>query len=499
MQGFPSAPIASRGSAAASLVVALVIAGAASVAPAAPEASPPTESTPTVVFLDVTGPIGPATARHLADGLEEARDRGAAALVVEIDTPGGLDTSMREMIQDILAAPVPVVVHVAPRGARAASAGTYILYASHVAAMAPATSLGAATPVSLAGPGAPPEPGAPPQEGEMSAVDKKAMNDAAAFLRGLAELRDRDAGFADAAVREAATMSASEALEHGVIELIAADREELLAGLEGMAISFQGGERVLAVADAVRVELAPDWQTKLLGLLSNPNVAYLLLILGFYGLFFELSNPGAVLPGVAGAIALLLALYALHVLPVSFAGVALLLLGIGLMIGEAFAPSFGALGAGGLVAFVVGSVLLVDVKAPGFELSLPLIAVVAVTSAAFFILVIRMALRSRRRPVVTGREELIGMTGVAAAAFSQQGPVRVHGELWTATTDAPLAAGDHVEVVGARDLVLEVRPLSGALSGTQPGTQSGTQSGTHSGTQPGGLDAGADEPHGALT
>lgn len=407
---------------------------------------------PAVVFIGVSGPIGPATARYLKTGLEEAERRGANALVLELDTPGGLDTSMREMIQDILAAPVPVVVHVTPRGARAASAGTFLLYASHIAAMAPATSVGAATPVALGG------PGAPPDDEELSSVDKKAMNDAVAFIRGLAELRERNVEFAERAVTDAATMSSREALAEGVIDVIAEDRDALLAALDGRTIDVRGGERVLAFEDAAHVELTPDWQTRLLGLLSNPNVAYLLLILGFYGLLFELSSPGAVLPGVAGSVALLLALYSLHVLPVSVAGAGLLLLGIGLMIAEAVTPSFGALGAGGMVAFVVGSVLLIDVDAPGFELSRWLVAAVAVTSAGFFFLVLRMAFRSRRRPVVTGREQLIGMSGVAAAAFADKGLVRVRGETWNATTDAPLAAGESVTVVGIRGLVLEVRP-----------------------------------------
>jgi membrane-bound serine protease (ClpP class) len=441
-----------------------------------PEGRVTEERDPPVIFMRVDGAIGPATARYLKGAIDEAERQQARALIVELDTPGGLETSMREMVRDILAAPVPVVVWVSPRGARAASAGTFLVYAAHVAAMAPATNLGAATPVQIGGAPGQPDPSAPaaPEERELTPLDRKAVNDAAAFIRGLAELRGRDAAFAEAAVVEAATLSASEALARGVIEIVAEDRSELLRALEGRAVTLRGSTHALEVLSAPRTEIAPDWQTRLLAILSNPNVAYLLLMLGFYGLLFELSNPGAIFPGVAGAVALLLALFSLHVLPVSFAGVALLLLGIGLMIAEAFAPSFGALGAGGLVAFVFGSILLIEVEPPGFELSRPLIGAMALLSAAFFILVLRMALRSRRRKVVSGREQLLGETAVAQEAFSDRGRVRVHGELWSAVTDVPLAGGERARIVGMKGLVLQVRPER-AVEGTSASPKRATE------------------------
>lgn len=412
-----------------------------------------------VVFLRIDGPIGPATARFLADGLEKAQVQDAAALVVELDTPGGLETSMREMVRDILASPVPIIAHVTPRGARAASAGTFLVYASHVAAMATATNLGAATPVAIG-------PGPEAFGGDARDPGKdKAINDAAAMIRGLAELRGRDPVFAEAAVREAASLSASEALARGVIEIIADSRQELLDALDGRVVSGAGGEQILAVARAPIVDVQPSWPTQILSVLANPNIAYLLLMLGFYGVLYELASPGSVFPGVAGTIALVLALFSLHVLPVSFAGASLLLLGVALMLAEALSPSFGAFGVGGVVAFIVGSLLLIDVESPGFALSRPLIAGVAVVSAAFFIGVLRLGLRARRRPVVSGREQMIGSIAVAATSFDEHGDVHVHGEVWNADTEAPLAEGQAAQVIDVAGLRLRVRPVPESARG----------------------------------
>lgn len=420
--------------------------------------------------LSVDGPIGPATAGYIEQGLEEAATEGAAAVILQLDTPGGLTSSTRRINDAILASPVPVIGYVAPAGARAASAGTYILYASHIAAMAPGTHLGAATPVQLGGaPGTPPqqpseEDGAGGEEAAPApkpgnATERKAVNDAVAYLRGLAELRGRNAEWAEAAVREAATLTADEAQEKGVIDLVAADTTALLNAVDGRTLDLPGGERKLSTAGEAVSDRAPDWRTRLLETITHPNVAYILLIVGIYGLIFEFANPGGLVPGIAGAICLLLALYALQALPVNYAGVALILLGVALMIAEAFAPSFGALGLGGVIAFVAGSLLLIDTHAPGFGISIPLIATMAVLSAGILLVIARLAVRSHRNPVVSGAEEITGAEGVATAAFTDHGWVHLHGEAWQAESPRPVAAGQRVRVIRRDGLTLHVEPL----------------------------------------
>jgi len=420
-----------------------------------------------VAVLSLEGPIGPATADYVERGLRQAREAGAQAVVLRLDTPGGLDASMRDIVQAILAAPLPVVAYVAPPGARAASAGTYILYAAHVAAMAPGTNLGAATPVALGG--------GRREEGP-SAAERKAVNDAVAYIRSLARLRGRNADWAERAVREAASLEAAEALRAGVVELLAGDLGELLQALDGRRVSAGAGETVLRTAGAPVLELPPDWRTRLLAVLTDPNVAYVLMLIGLYGLIYEFANPGLVAPGVVGAISLLLALFAFQVLPVNYAGVALILLGVALMVAEAVVPSFGALGLGGVVAFVIGSVILMDTEAPGFGLSLPLIGTMTLLSAAFLVLVAGMALKARRRPVVSGREALEGAEGEAVEAFRPgphgwEGRVRVQGELWEARCPQPLRRGDRVAVRGREGLVLRVAraPEEGPWTGQEGG------------------------------
>jgi len=419
--------------------------------------------------LSVDGPIGPATAGYIERGLEEAAMEGASAVILALDTPGGLTSSTRRINDAILASPVPVIGYVAPAGARAASAGTYILYASHIAAMAPGTHLGAATPVQLGG-GSPELPSGPKGEegsGEAeepapkpeTATERKAVNDAVAYLRGLAELRGRNADWAEAAVREAATLTATAAAEQGVIDLLAADTGALLNAVDGRTLKMPGGERKLATAGETVSDRAPDWRTRLLETITHPNVAYILLIIGIYGLIFEFANPGGLVPGIAGAICLLLALYALQALPVNYAGVALILLGVALMIAEAFAPSFGALGLGGVIAFVAGSLLLIDTHAPGFGISLPLIGTMAVLSAGVLLIIARLAVRSHRNPVVSGAEEITGAEGVATAAFTGHGWVHLHGEAWQAESPRPVAAGQRVRVTRREGLTLHVEPL----------------------------------------
>ncbi len=433
-----------------------------------------------VLQVEIDGIIGPQTADLVTRSIDRAAARGMEAVILRMDTPGGLDTSMREIIKAILASPLPVITYVAPQGARAASAGTYILYASHIAAMAPATNLGAATPVSIGIGGEQPRPlekgspaekekskpgkgakagsSAPDDSTPVDAMTAKAVNDAAAYIRSLAQLRGRNADFAEQAVRRARSMAAEEALKAGVIDLIAPDVLGLLNAIDGRSVTIGSGKAVLKTAGAQVETLAPDWRYRLLALLSNPTVAVLLMMIGIYGLFYEFTSPGFVLPGVAGAICLLLALYAFHLMPVNWAGVGLLLLGIGLLIAEAFIGSFGVLGVGGVIALVMGGVLLIDVDVPGYGVPLWFTFGMAATSALVVFGVAALVASSRRRPVVAGREELIGASGEVVEASGGETWARVHGEIWRVRTDHPLTVGSRVKVRSVDGLTLVVRP-----------------------------------------
>jgi membrane-bound serine protease (ClpP class) len=442
----------------------------------------------TVAVLQVDGAISPASADYVERGIAEANEQGAALVVLQLDTPGGLDTSMRQIIKAILASPVPVASFVSPGGARAASAGTYILYASHVAAMAPATNLGAATPVPIGMPGASPGDGtpvrkpqpAPKKDGEKTeksaeatpgeplapadAMRAKQVNDAVAYIRSLAELRGRNADWAERAVREGISLSAAEALKQDVIDLVAQDVPALLKALHGREVKVLEQSVTLDTEGATLLALAPDARSRFLAVITNPSVALILLLIGAYGLFFEFSSPGFGVAGVAGGICLLLGLYALQLLPINYAGLGLILLGLGLMIAEVFLPSFGVLGIGGIVAFVLGATLLIDTDVPGFGIPLPVIVATALTSAAALILVGGVALRARRARVVSGAEELIGAVGEVLDA---DGWAYVHGERWRTRSAGPLAPGEKVRVTAIEGLTLSVEPLRDEAAGKQ--------------------------------
>lgn len=438
-----------------------------------------------VMLLTLEGAVSPATADYAVRGIRQAPDKGAGLVILQVDTPGGLDTSMRSVIKEILASPVPVVVFVGPSGARAASAGTFILYASHVAAMAPGTNLGAATPVPI-GIG---QPGKAPskqpagaekdkekgdakkdkskeEEAPEGAMSRKQVHDAAAYIRSLAQLRGRNAEWGERAVREAVSLSAEDALKMRVVDLLARDVNDLLAKLDGRKVTVQGVERKLETKGAKVLAVEPDWRSRLLAVIANPSVALILMMLGIYGLIFEMMNPGFVLPGVIGGICLLLALYAFQLLPINYAGLGLILLGIVFIIAEAFLPSFGALGIGGVIALAIGAVILIDPQAGAdYTIPLPVVAVMSAVGGGIVFFTVLFALKARKRPVVSGMEQMIGDTGEVLEDLETEGWARVEGERWQVVSAQPLRRGQKVKVVGVTGLTLRVEAEADDLSG----------------------------------
>lgn len=416
-------------------------------------------------IIQIDGIISPATEDYFSRSLEKAVSANAAFLLIRLDTPGGLDASMREMIKQIISSPIPVVTYVTPSGARAASAGTYLLYASHIAAMSPATNLGAATPVQFMPAFSPDDDkdktaDKPKPDKSDDAMTRKIVNDAVAYIRGLAELRGRNADWAEKAVKEAVSLTADAALEQNVIDIVATDQQDLIQQLNGRKVNVLGSELSLNTQAITLTETLPDWRNKILAAITNPNIAYILMMIGIYGLIFEFANPGSIVPGTIGSICLLLALFSFQVLPINYAGLALMLLGIGLMVAEAFQPSFGILGLGGVAAFVAGSVMLIDTELPGYGINIAVVAGVTVSTVTFFLIALTMVIRNRHHPVVSGREQMLGLVCIALEDFTNVGRVEVHGEHWRARTDRPIQKGEQARVTGMSGLTLKIVPVS---------------------------------------
>ena len=414
-------------------------------------------------LVEIDGTIGPVSQELIMRGIDDAEAEAATMLILQMNTPGGLDYSMRKIIQAILDAHVPVVTFISPQGSRAASAGTYILYASHIAAMAPATNLGAATPVQIGGQPtpAPTDPGKQQDNDDKSSMgkssmEKKIVNDAAAYIKGLATLRGRNEAWAELAVREAASLPAEEALEKNVIDLVANDLSALLQQLDGREVNVKGRIVTLDTKGLVIERIIPDWRSSLLAIITNPNIAFVLMLVGIYGLILEFSNPGIILPGVVGTICLLMALYAFQVLPINYAGLALLGVGLAFIIAEMFVTSGGILGLGGVAAFTVGSIMLFDDKY--IAVSIPLIGGTALVAGGFMMWILKKFASLRHSQVVSGAEYMIGRNGTVIADFSGRGRVEADGESWIAESEEPLTAGQKISVQAIDKLVLKVKP-----------------------------------------
>lgn len=403
------------------------------------------------IVLEVSGPIGPAVQDYIERGIAHAKDEHASLVILQLNTPGGLETSMRGINQAIINSSVPIVTYVYPSGARAASAGLFIMYASHLAVMAPGTNAGAASPVNLFG------NLKSTDSKELSTEEKKAVNDATAYLRSLAQLRDRNADWAELAVRQAASVSAEEAKRMKVIDDIADDYPTLLQKINGHTITIQHVPQKIDTTNLVLEKQSPDWRYQFLAFITDPNLVYVLMLVAMYGIFFELSNPGLVLPGVAGLIAMFIVLYALQLLPINYTGLILILIGVGFMIFEVMVSSFGVIGIGGVIAFIIGSIMLFDMNDANYHLNWSLIAVMSVITAVFFLMILKLAVQSQRHKIVSGREGLIGCEGVVLSVTNGNISVRVLGEIWDAKTNQSLNTGDKITVTNIEGLVLSVQ------------------------------------------
>ncbi|MFZ9035334.1 MAG: NfeD family protein [Francisellaceae bacterium] len=423
------------------------------------------------VILTISGGIGPATEEYIQSGFEYATNQAAKVVIIEIDTPGGLADAMRGMIQTMLNSAIPTVVYVYPPGGHAASAGTFLLYAADIAAMAPGTNVGAASPVNIGGtPPSTPTPnpedipidekGQQKPKDDKSTIEKKVFNDSAAYIRALAEMNGRNAKWAEMAVTEAATLTAEEALKENVINVVAMDIPDLLRQINGMDVDVNG-KKVTLDTNAMQVEyFEPGWRLEFLQIITDPSIAYLLLVIGVWLLFFEFAHPGLFLPGILGIISILIAIYGLHMLPISYVGLMLMFLGVVLLIAEAFITSFGFLGIGGVVAFTIGSIMLVDTGVPGYEIAMPLILAVSIVTGIFFLLIVHLAIRSYRHRVISGQEGMIGQSGRILVDEDGSKWLFVNGERWRVSHPENYHKHQSVEITDAKGFVLDVKPIN---------------------------------------
>ncbi len=418
-----------------------------------------------ITHIQIQNAISPATATYLDDAFKHAAEHESKLLLIELDTPGGLATSMREMIQDILNSKIPVVIYVSPQGARAASAGTYLAYASHISVMAPGTNIGAATPVNLMAPPKPPKtPGKlskdkdePALKQEKTAMEKKVINDAVAYIKSIAQLRNRNIPWAIEAVLEGKSISANDALEKNVIDLMANDVPDLLKKIDGKTVMINDVEIVINTNNANLIFFEASWKTKFFMAISNPSIAYIFLIVAMYGILFEMMNPGSIFPGVIGAISALIAMYALNILPFNYVGLFLIFLGIAFMIAEVFIAGIGVLGIGGVIAFAFGSILLFDPEVLGATVSMPLVASFSLVSFGFFIFLLRFLVNSRKSKVVSGPKILIGIEGTILHSTQDGYKVSLQGEIWDATSTETFEVNETVVVSNITGLILSIR------------------------------------------
>lgn len=408
-----------------------------------------TQDKPPVYTIEVDGIINPPTAKFITDSIDEANQQGAQCLIIQLDTPGGLMESMRLIVKKILASNIPIIVYVAPRGARAASAGVFITMAAHIAVMAPGTHIGAAHPVTLGG-----------GEGkENKTMTEKIVNDTVSYIKTIAKNRGRNVDWAEKAVVKSVSITEEEAVKLNVVDFISPDLQSLLTTIDGKVVKFDGVTRTLHTKGAQPQPIQMSWREKLLDIISNPQIAYYLLMLGGMGIFFELSNPGAILPGVVGGIFLILAFYALQVLPVSYAGLALILFAIILFIAEIKVVSHGLLAVGGVISLLLGSLMLFRSPAEYMRLSLSVIIPAVLVTSAFFVFAMTMAIRARLTKPTTGMEGLVGETGTASTPIAPEGKVAIHGEIWDVVSDQNIERGEKVQVFGVVNLKLKVKKI----------------------------------------